>query len=151
MLIEIESQDRTTRVELMKALEQEAFVKEVIWKERQAMIESYVTDYSIAILPWSKDSWVHVVEAGHGAEWVRANLSDFKPPYTAASFWKLDKALGNEGTFIVYLMQDEDTEELTELWNKFLLDTRCKVLRVDPRFSMDEVVKSIKRYILEVS
>lgn len=151
MLVNIESQDRTARVELMKALEQEAFVKDVVWKEREAVVESYVIDYSIAVLPWSKDSWTHVMEQGHGSEWVRANLSGHKPPYTAASFWKLDKALGNEETFIVYLMQDEDTEELTELWDKFLLDTRCKVLRVDPRFTQDEVVKSIKRYIMEVA
>ena len=151
MLVEVESQSRTARVELMKALEQEAFVKDVYWRKKPVITKEFLKDFELVFSSLAADSWTHITDEGHGAEWVRANLSEDKPPYTAASFWRLDQALGKEGTYIVYLMQDEDTEELTELWNRFLLDTRCKVLRVDPRFSLDEVVKSIKRYIMEVS
>jgi len=151
MLVEIESQSVFARIELMKALEEEAFVKDVYWRSKPVITKEFVKDYDLVFGSLSKDFWTHVTDEGHGAEWVRANQIEDKPPYTAASFWKLDKALGDEGTYVVYLMQDTDTEELTKLWNRFLLDTRCKVLRVDPRFSLEEVVKSVKRYIMEVS
>ncbi len=149
MLVVIESQSKTARIELMKALEQEVFVKDVYWRTKPVITKSFVEDFKLVFWTLAKGSWTHIMDAGHGEEWVRANQTDDKQPYTAGSFWKLDKALGKEGTYIVYLMQEDDTEELTELWNRFLLDTRCKVLRVDPRFTQDEIVKSIKRYIME--
>jgi hypothetical protein len=164
MLLEIEGTAHTGKTTLTTVLRDEPWVKDA--KKHNWFPEDQVIRLRNHFVPLAVDNWVHVSDRGHASEWVYANLYNRKVTYTATEFWQLDMELGKAGTTIVYLSQpygilferyaktgrraEGDLVELDALWEQFLLDTYCKVLRVDYRFTLDEVVKSIKRYITEV-
>lgn len=162
MLIEIEGIAHAGKSTLVEALRKEGFVKDVLKLHHTC---NTVATYNETLIPLATDSWVHVTDRGHGSEWVYSNLWGRREPWTAHQYWQLDMTLGKEGTRVVYLDQPDevllaryaktgreqegDLSELRGLWEQFLLDTSCKVLRVDSRFDLDEVVKSLKRYVME--
>ena len=162
MLIEIEGIAHAGKSTLVEALRKEGFVKDTLKLHHTC---NTVTTYNEILIPRAADSWVHVTDRGHGSEWVYSNLWNRREPWTAHQFWQLDMTLGKEGTRVVYLSQphdiliqrymdtgrkpEGDLDEIEALWEQFLLDTSCKVLRVDYRFTLDEIVKSLKRYVME--
>ena len=163
MLLEIEGTAHTGKTTLANALRKAAFVKDA--KKHNWFDTDQVKRLRNHFVPLAEDSWVHVSDRGHASEWVYANLYNRRTVYTQTEFWQLDMELGKAGTRIVYLSQphdiliqrymktgrrpEGDLDELEGLWEQFLLDTYCKVLRVDYRFTTEEIVKSIQRYVME--
>lgn len=162
MLLEIEGIAHTGKTTLAKELYKAGLVRKNYKFERGT---NPVEDMTATFLPLAEDSWVNLVDRGHGTEWVYSNLFDRRNQYRSVDFWQLDMKLGKAGTRIIYLSQPKpvlmeryvktgrrpegDIPEIEGLWEQFLLDTYCKVLRVDHRFTLDEVVKSITRYVME--
>lgn len=163
MLLEIEGTAHTGKTTLTSALRKMPFVKDA--KKHNWFDTDQVIRLRNHFVPLAVDNWVHVSDRGHASEWVYANLYNRRTCYTATEFWQLDMELGKAGTHIIYLSQpheilraryketgrrpEGDLSELDGLWEQFLLDTYCKVLRVDHRFTTDEIVKSIRRYVME--
>ena len=164
MLLEIEGTAHTGKTTLTDALRKAPFVKDA--KKHNWFDSDQVIRLRNHFVPLAVDSWVHVSDRGHASEWVYANLYNRRTSYTQTEFWQLDMELGKAGTHIIYLTQphdiliqrymdtgrrpEGDLDELEGLWEQFLLDTYCKVLRIDYRFTTEEIVKSIQRYLREV-
>ena len=163
MLLEIEGTAHTGKTTLTSALRKAGFVKDA--KKHNWFETDQVIRLRNHFVPLAVDDWVHVSDRGHASEWVYANLYNRRTSYTQTEFWQLDMELGQAGAHIIYLTQphdiliqrymktgrrpEGDLDELEGLWEQFLLDTYCKVLRVDYRFTTEEIVKSICRYVME--
>jgi hypothetical protein len=146
MIVEIEGYSASAREELVKALRISGVAKTMV---KAPLAEEPMETIEKLFIPLAADKFVHAVNGGHGTEWIDTNYFGKNSVLTSMQFWTMDDILALHGTYIVFLMKDQEEAglELQKLWNSFLLDTRCKVLRVDPRFTLDEVVKSIERYI----
>jgi thymidylate kinase len=163
MLLEIEGTAHTGKTTLTNALRKAPWVYDA--KKHNWFDTDQVIRLRNHFVPLAVDGWVHISDRGHASEWVYANLYNRRVSYTATEFWRLDMELGKAGTRIIYLSQpheilraryketgrrpEGDLDELDGLWEQFLLDTYCKVLRVDHRFTTEEIVKSIQRYVIE--
>jgi thymidylate kinase len=161
MLLEIDGIAHTGKTTLVQALKKAKWVKDIHEFEHS---ENTVKDHWRDLIPLAEDDWVHVTDRGHGSEWVYSNLFQRDNPYSSEEFWELDTALAKHGTYVIYLEQPQeilmeryaktgrepegDLNLLENLWEYFLLDTACRVLRVDHRFNLDEIVQSLFRYVM---
>lgn len=146
MIIEIEGRTDKERMKLVNALKIAGVVKSLVNNPLGVPEMDYLEK---VLIPLAADGWVHAVNGGHGEEWRRANEVESIgfDGFSSLQFWTVDTILSNHETLVVFLM-DDDAQDASEIWENFLLDTRCKVLRVDPRFNVDEVVKSLNRYVM---
>ena len=166
MLISIEGLAHTGKSTLVAALRKSPFIKHT-HKYSKEDAPNLVEWMNGTLVDHALDSWVHVTDRGHGTEYVYSNLYNRRTPYTSLDFWQLDMKLAKAGTMIVYLTQphnvlharyketgrrpEGDLPEIEGLYEQFLLDTACKVLRIDQRFTLEETVEVIKRYIKEAA